>query len=455
MRVVAARILTFVVVLAAGAVFSAPACAQSALSSGFDHLPTGFPLTGAHVRVDCGSCHVNGRFKGTPRQCATCHNGTTAQGKNNQHPKTTNLCEQCHVPNDWRQVHVDHAAIVTGCASCHNGTVAVGKPVNHPVTGASCETCHKSTVSYAGAIFDHTGLTAGCASCHNGTSATGLTTPPHIPTATLECSNCHANTANFTSYTMNHTAVSGIACSSCHNGSFASEGTSGAQGRGGHVATTADCSTCHKSTTSWAGAAFTHAAGDTNCSSCHNGTTATGLTTPPHIPTGTLQCSNCHTNTAASFISYTMNHTAVTGIACSACHSGACQRGHVGRAGQEHGSRRDHGGLLDLPQEHDELGRCDLHPRGDRHQLLELPQRHDRDRHDDAAAHPDRDAPVQQLPHQYGGELYVLYDEPLRLRDRTVVRPSRARAATSHRRLRLHNSSQGTRSAKRRTTALA
>ena len=30
------------------------------------------------------------------------------------------------------------------------------------------------------------------------------------------------------------------------------------------------------------------------------------MTTPPHIPVGTVQCSNCHTNTAASFVTYTM-----------------------------------------------------------------------------------------------------------------------------------------------------
>src|SRR5258705_5656018 len=112
---------------------------------------------------------------------------------------------------------------------------------------------------------------------------------------------------------MNHAAVPGIACASCHNGSYTGEGTSGAQAKGaGHVTTTADCSTCHKSTTSWAGATFTHAATDTNCSSCHNGTAATGMKTPPHIPTATLQCSNCHTNTAANFTTYTMNHAAVS-----------------------------------------------------------------------------------------------------------------------------------------------
>ena len=38
----------------------------------FDHRT--FPLTGAHARVRCGACHMNlTKFKGTPRDCASCH----------------------------------------------------------------------------------------------------------------------------------------------------------------------------------------------------------------------------------------------------------------------------------------------------------------------------------------------------------------------------------------------
>src|SRR5262249_36584010 len=47
----------------------------------------------------------------------------------------------------------------------------------------------------------------------------------------------------------------------------------------------------------------------TNCSSCHNNSTATGMKTPPHIPTGALQCSNCHQNTTPSFRAASNNTT--------------------------------------------------------------------------------------------------------------------------------------------------
>ncbi len=154
---------------------------------------------------------------------------------------------------------------------------------------------------------------------------------------------------------MNHAAVSASRCDACHNGSYTAEGTKGAQGTAsysGHVPTTGlDCITCHASAagsfTSWSGGTYVHQATDTNCSSCHNGTTATGMTTPPHIPSG-VQCSNCHTNTATSFTTYTMTHAAVSGSRCDACHNGAYTSqgtkgaygtasypGHVATSGQD------------------------------------------------------------------------------------------------------------------------
>jgi hypothetical protein len=39
----------------------------------FDHLTTGFELTGKHREAACESCHVSAVFKGTPRECSSCH----------------------------------------------------------------------------------------------------------------------------------------------------------------------------------------------------------------------------------------------------------------------------------------------------------------------------------------------------------------------------------------------
>ena len=127
------------IVLAAAMLCATPSHAQRT-NTPFDHLATGFPLTGAHFTVDCASCHVNGRFRGTPRQCAGCHNGTIAAGKPAQHVRTTNVCEGCHVPVAWRELHYDHTQANGPCALCHNGTIARGKPATHLTTNAPCET---------------------------------------------------------------------------------------------------------------------------------------------------------------------------------------------------------------------------------------------------------------------------------------------------------------------------
>ncbi len=400
-------------------------------STPFDHSATGFPLTGSHSSLACASCHVPGNILSSPKLCFDCHNGQAVSGKPQNHMSTDQKCEACHQTTMWSDIRrVDHADIpsTTPCATCHNGTIAVGKPANHvptiapcqmchtstasfvlatqfnhtgitngcaschdgrTATGkpanhiptiAPCEMCHTSTVSFAvGAKFDHTGITTGCATCHNGVQAlgkpgnhvpttlpcetchsstdtfagatythrpsdtncvlchnnvvtTGQTTPPHIPTGAAQCGNCHTNSApSFSVYTMNHPAVSGTRCDACHNGSYTSEGTRGAYGTAqypNHVPTNGqDCATCHvtaaASYISWAGATFVHGVNDTNCSTCHNGAIALGMTNPPHIPSGAVQCSNCHTNTAASFVTYVMNHSAVSAVRCDACHNGS------------------------------------------------------------------------------------------------------------------------------------
>src|SRR5262245_22080271 len=340
-------------VLMLAALLGTPAEAQRAGPS-FDHFSTGFPLAGAHFGVDCTSCHIGGRFKGTPRQCAGCHNGSLAPGKSRAHIRTTNTCERCHVETAWQQVRYDHSQAIAACASCHNGTQARGRPATHVASSAGCETCHRNTFSFQSVSWTHTGIKTGCATCHDGkaalgkptthilttaaceschnsttsftsvafahaaadtncsnchnnSTATGMKTPPHIPTGALQCSNCHQNTAaSFRVYTMNHTEVSASRCDACHNGSYSGEGAKGALGTApGHLATSGrDCISCHTQAApgfvSWKGALFAHAAADTNCSTCHNGTTATGKTTPPHIPT-TAQCSSCHQNTKPSF----------------------------------------------------------------------------------------------------------------------------------------------------------
>ena len=59
---------------------------------------------------------------------------------------------------------------------------------------------------------------------------------------------------------MNHTGMEGR-CITCHSGGFIAQNAQTKPAT--HVATTAQCDTCHKSTVTWATATFEHAAAST------------------------------------------------------------------------------------------------------------------------------------------------------------------------------------------------
>jgi Cytochrome c7 and related cytochrome c len=405
-------------------------------TSDFNHMRTGFPLTGAHIKLECETCHVQGLFKGTPTNCAgchsqgrrvvapfksathmltqapcetchtntisfygarfnhvgvqpnsckTCHTGITAPGKPSGHVMTDRECDTCHRTSAWIPAAFNHTGGHLVCSNCHS------KPAIHVPTTAACDSCHKSGfVTFAGAVYDHTGQTA-CETCHiAGTYGAKTKTPGHIPTGSIRCDACHIGTGfiSFAGSTMNHAAVTGTSCITCHNGSYTSQGSfyGGAKAKtanhitttpanadcnsaGCHVGfqtflgaafnhvaanppvagicqtchngvkalgktnsvthngTTASCDTCHgnaNSYTSFAGAAFGHAgvvAG--TCGTCHLGQSATVKTkTQAHIPTTGNACDACHLNTT-SFLTPTMNHSAVGSTTCATCHNGS------------------------------------------------------------------------------------------------------------------------------------
>lgn len=130
------RYLASVVVLLGLASF---ALAQTAIRSDFDHDSTGFPLEGAHLNANCGSCHTQGVFAGTPRQCADCHQDGSlvlATTKPALHILTTETCDSCHATRSFRPVQrMDHNETIGSCVSCHNNTLARGKTATHPLTG--------------------------------------------------------------------------------------------------------------------------------------------------------------------------------------------------------------------------------------------------------------------------------------------------------------------------------
>lgn len=94
----------------------------------FDHLATGFPLSGEHAIIDCEACHLGGVFEVLPTQCAACHDGVLAVGPSLTHIPTTASCDLCHTPVGFVESAVmDHSTIgTTTCATCHNGVIAIG-----------------------------------------------------------------------------------------------------------------------------------------------------------------------------------------------------------------------------------------------------------------------------------------------------------------------------------------
>jgi hypothetical protein len=250
----------------------------------FDHTESRFLLTGSHENVRCEACHIAGVFRGTPTDCAFCHDGTgmrAESGKPLDHVPTSNRCEDCHTSVTWEQVRFDHAAVTGSCSSCHDGFVARGKSNDHILTNADCNLCHIE-VTWNAIRFDHSAVTGSCSSCHNDIEATGKPND-HVVTS-RECDTCHSRRA-WRPASFDHSGIT-APCSSCHDG---------IEARGkedGHIQTSAECDLCH-STRAWSPATFDHSAVTGSCSNCHNGIEATG--TPDGHFTSSSECDLCHT----------------------------------------------------------------------------------------------------------------------------------------------------------------
>ena len=357
-RFIAALVLLAGLMLAATLLVPASFGAQQ--RSQFDHLTTGFELTGRHRDLQCEECHASAVFKGTPRECSTCHGlGTRirATAKSANHILSTEQCDSCHATVAWiPAVNFDHAQTHGSCSTCHNNVQAQGKPPQHISTNLECDVCH-STISWSGAVFNHEGISGGCAQCHNGVTATGAPAN-HIPTGAAPCESCHSTTnfATFAGTAMNHSVVAGIPCVSCHEAGKSFAGVTVTTRPPPPHPATGDCSTCHSSTSTFGGLSelppnhiptsqpcsqchtnqadfsiytMSHAGITAGCANCHGAGLSFVNMAPPtlkeipanHIPTGSMPCESCHSTTNfTTFAGTAMNHPVVTGMSCSTCH---------------------------------------------------------------------------------------------------------------------------------------
>jgi hypothetical protein len=261
----------------------------------FDHIQTGFNLTGAHVLVPCEACHIQGVFKGTPRDCASCHmpgNRMGATSKPVRHLATIAPCDTCHRTTGWVPAFFSHVNVAPGtCLTCHNGSLATSKPNGHILTTSSCDTCHRTT-AWSPAGFNHIGVLPGtCETCHNGTKATGK--PGNHVSTSESCDVCHHTTA-WLPAGYDHIGVVPGTCQTCHNGVTA-KGVGGSPttrypSYSGHVPTLSwiSCDSCHNSTTTFLGAKVhgTVVITPGTCTSCHYRSS--------HEGSGTQSCDKCH-----------------------------------------------------------------------------------------------------------------------------------------------------------------
>ncbi|MBE0571208.1 MAG: hypothetical protein IH618_06655 [Ignavibacteriaceae bacterium] len=168
----------------------------------FNHNLTNFPLTGAHISVNCSDCHESG-FTGTTTICYDCHTADYQQSTNPSHTALTlpTDCAQCHTTNpDWQPatfpIHnqffelLGAHANITNCADCHDG--------NYNNTPNTCIGCHQSE--------------------YNGTSD-----PPHsVLNFSFDCLTCHTMNG-WTPANFNHSfyPISGhhnnVNCNQCHS----------------------------------------------------------------------------------------------------------------------------------------------------------------------------------------------------------------------------------------------
>lgn len=250
---------------------------------------------------DCSICHNTTAFAGAKydhtgitTNCASCHDGLVALGKNGTHVPTSDDCSVCHKTTGMKPATFIHTGIVTNCVSCHDGIFAKDKNIGHVATTSDCGSCHTvppttfiangATNGWIPAGFDHSGLSINtrCDSCH-GVTATGMdkkTNPAHWATG-FDCRDCHT-TATFVGGTWKHDSSSAGTCDICHS----TAGGARTWNTNTHISvgTLIQCDSCH-TTTAWAPFTFKHNPNDTaqarypgdhraaiNCVTCHGST---------------------------------------------------------------------------------------------------------------------------------------------------------------------------------------
>ena len=299
----------------------------------FDHDKTAFPLRDKHVDVPCVGCHLGNHYKGTPKECVSCH------APDDVHRGERGVkCGSCHSTSGWKTSKFDHkketgfalegAHAGIDCQDCHrSGNLQEKIPKNcfgcHQAQdshagrfGTQCDQCHGNE-KWQPTSFDHTrdghwALTGRhqkltCYSCHSAVVAT-----QKLPN---DCGECH-RTSDV------HATELGPRCEQCH----VTEGWKSSISFdhdltnyplvGLHVATT--CAQCHRTLKY-------HDTGR-ECNDCHKG---------DDVHHGSLgpECAKCHSPNGWRL--WAFDHGKQTGFALDGAHARlACEGCHKQPADQ-------------------------------------------------------------------------------------------------------------------------
>jgi len=179
----------------------------------FNHDNTQFPLTGAHVNLQCIACHAGG-YQNIPTDCYTCHQQDydSLPDPNHVQDNFSHECTQCHTTAAWVPATYDHnlsqfpltgAHLSVPCNSCHaNG---------FDNTPTDCYACHVDDYNNS-SDPDHQamGFPTECQLCHNTNAwqpATWDHDAQYFPIFTgrhqgrwSTCADCHLNPNDFAAF---------------------------------------------------------------------------------------------------------------------------------------------------------------------------------------------------------------------------------------------------------------
>jgi hypothetical protein len=211
---------------------------QAFLPSSFavaKHAETKFVLSGAHIAVLCGDCHMTmpGAVSEKARQYHVSGDTCTACHTDPHHTKET--CDTCHNVRQWKELRVyDHSQTRFPLEGAHQT--------------ATCEGCHKPVQPPADpkvkATVDFARTPRECFECHEDIHGGQFMTGGKE----LDCTTCHSvNKWSLASFDHDKTsfplegAHDKVSCAQCHRERVEHEGKQIRQYRG----TPSQCSDCH------------------------------------------------------------------------------------------------------------------------------------------------------------------------------------------------------------------